>query len=521
LKFRSLPLSYQLGTSLGAVMLVFVITLLLVAALLSALKQGVSDVTEHSLPMVVAVDQLDLNRSEVQQFLTDVSATHDPAAYAEAKEAAAHFHAAAKAARAILSQRQDQDALAQLGEIETRFDAFYQSGQLMAAAYLKDGLDAGNLLMKGSPGNPGFDQASSAVSGLLDKFRERQLARARQDADNNLHATRQIHLAMLWGGLAATALAALIGWLTLRAISARIGGDPRVAARLMQQVGAGDLSAHIRLQPGDTDSLMAHLAHMTQNLRQVVNTVREQSQGVAVASAQMASGNQALSERTAAQAASLEETAATMAQLNGTVQQGVDSARQVGTLAQAASESADQSGALVARFVDTMQGIETSSRQIADIISLIDGIAFQTNILALNAAVEAARAGEQGRGFAVVASEVRSLAGRSAEAAKSISGLINSSVARVGEGSALVAQARAAMAQVQGNISSVSQSMGQVTAASVEQSAGIAAVASAVRQMDAVTQHNAALVEQGATAATALRQQAEALTQAVAVFRLG
>ncbi|OYV00854.1 MAG: methyl-accepting chemotaxis protein, partial [Burkholderiales bacterium PBB5] len=309
---------------------------------------------------------------------------------AEATTAAGHFHEAAKAAREILSLRHDQDELAQLAEIEQRFDAFYASGQVMAAAYLKDGLEAGNLLMKGQPGKPGFDQASTDVSGLLGKFRDRQLARTRQDAEDDQRAADRIQLAMVWGGLAATVLAALFGWLTVRAITGRIGGDPHVATRLMQRVGAGDLSAHIRLQPGDTDSLMAHLDNMTQNLRQVVNTVRAQALGVAQASAQMADGNQALSQRTAAQASALEETAATMAQLSGTVQQGVDGARQAGDLARAASESANHSGSLVARFVDTMQGIETSSRQIADITSLINGIAFQTNILALKAAEEAA-----------------------------------------------------------------------------------------------------------------------------------
>ena len=519
--FKPNSLSTQVGAGLAAVVSVFVASLLLVAVLLGQLNQGVAHVGQQSLPMVVAVDRLDLSRSEVQQFLTDVSATHDPAAYAEAKQAVDHFHEAAKTVREILTQRQETDDLAQLAEISKRFDAFYASGLVMAAAYLKDGMETGNRLMKGSDGQPGFDRASSDVSDLLQTFRERQLARAQHDADDNLQATNRIRQVMLWGGLASTVMAGVIGWLIVRAIVSQLGGEPRAAVKLMQRVGTGDLSVRIRLRNGDTTSLMAHLQHMTAGLHQVVTTVRQQAQGVASASAQMAAGNQELADRTAAQALSLQQTAASVTQLSSTVEDGVAGARQASGLADAASGSATQSGALVGRFVDTMQGIEASSRQIGDIISLIDGIAFQTNILALNAAVEAARAGEQGRGFAVVASEVRSLAGRSAEAAKAISGLINASVTRVGEGAALVAQAQAAMAQVQQHIHSVSQSMGQVTAASAEQSAGIAVVAGAVGQIDQVTQRNAALVEQSAAAAAALRQQADALAEAVAVFKLG
>ena len=518
--FNNLKLSSQLGTAMAAVVSVFAVTLLVVAVQVSTLKEGVADVSRLSLPMVVEVDRLNLSRSEVQQFLTDVSATHDPAGYAEAQASADRFREAAAKVRNILTLRHDDAQLAQLAEIEKRFNAFYQSGKLMAAAYLQEGMEAGNLLMKGSDGHPGFDQASSDVMELLDKFRDRQLAFAQQDADRDLQSADHIKQTLLWGGLAATAMAALVGWLVLRVIVGQIGGEPRVAVKLMQEIGAGDLSAQIRLRPGDASSLMANLQRMIDDLRRVVTTVRAQAQGVAQASAQMAEGNQQLAERTAAQASSLESTAASMAQLNGTVQQSVDGAREVSTQAHAASDSANHGSELVAQFVDTMQGIEASSRQIADFISQIDGIAFQTNILALNAAVEAARAGEQGRGFAVVASEVRSLAGRSAEAARAIKALIGSSVARVDDASALVTRARAAMTEVQTNIQQVSQSMNQVMAASTEQSAGIAVVAGAVGEMDAATQRNAFLVEESAAAAAALRQQAETLAEVVAVFKL-
>jgi len=520
MNFKNLRLSTQLFTSQIAVVAVFIFTLLVVLALVAKLKASIAEVGRLSLPMVVEVDRLNLARSEVQQFLTDVSATHETGGYAEAKTSADQFHAAASTVRDILTQQHDTDGLAQLAEIEKRFDAFYLSGKEMAAAYLQGGIDAGNRLMKGSDGRPGFDQASIDVMALLNKFRERQLARSQQDAANTLSAADGIRLTLLWGSAAATAMAALFGWLILRVIVAQIGGDPRAAARLMQTVGSGNLSARIRLRPGDNDSLMAHMQRMITGLHHVVTTVRAQAQGVAEASAQLAAGNQELSDRTVAQAGALQQTAASMAQLNSAVQQGASGARQVSTQTQAASQCANRGSEVVGQFVGTMQGIEASSRQIADITSLIDGIAFQTNILALNAAVEAARAGEQGRGFAVVASEVRSLAGRSAEAARAITTLIGSNVARVDDASTLVTRAQAAMAEVQENIQSVSRSMGEMTAASTEQSAGIASVATAVSEMDAMTQRNAAQVQESASAAMALRQQAQALATAVAVFKL-
>jgi methyl-accepting chemotaxis protein len=241
---------------------------------------------------------------------------------------------------------------------------------------------------------------------------------------------------------------------------------------------------------------------------------------VASASAQIASGNHDLSSRTESQASALEQTAASMEQLSATVKQNADSARQANQLALSASGTAVQGGEVVARVVETMKGINDSSRKIADIIGVIDGIAFQTNILALNAAVEAARAGEQGRGFAVVASEVRSLAGRSAEAAQEIKMLINASVERVEQGTLQVDQAGTTMAEVVTGIKRVTDLMGEISAASNEQSQGVAQVGEAVMQMDQVTQQNAALVEEMAAAASSLKSQAQELVETVAVFKL-
>jgi len=259
---------------------------------------------------------------------------------------------------------------------------------------------------------------------------------------------------------------------------------------------------------------------MRDSLAAIVGQVRSGADTIATASTQIAAGNLDLSSRTEQQASSLEETASSMEELTSTVKQNADNARQANQLAASASEVALKGGAVVAQVVDTMDGINASSKKIVDIIGVIDGIAFQTNILALNAAVEAARAGEQGRGFAVVATEVRSLAQRSAAAAKEIKALIGDSVAKVDVGSALVGQAGSTMEQIVASIGRVTDIMGEITAASSEQSAGIELVNQAITEMDGVTQQNAALVEQAAAAAESMQDQASTLAQMVSVFKL-
>ncbi|MDR7307262.1 methyl-accepting chemotaxis protein [Rhodoferax saidenbachensis] len=291
---------------------------------------------------------------------------------------------------------------------------------------------------------------------------------------------------------------------------------------LAEAVAAGDLTVQVNTSGGDElAQLLRAMDSMKNGLRSVVSRVRQGSEGVATASSEIAQGNHDLSARTEQQASALEETAASMEELSSTVKANADNARQANQLASSASTIAMQGGAVVGQVVETMKGINESSRKISDIISVIDGIAFQTNILALNAAVEAARAGEQGRGFAVVASEVRSLAGRSAEAAKEIKTLINTSVERVEQGSALVDKAGATMTEVVASIRRVTDIMGEISAASSEQSAGVSQVGDAVTQMDQATQQNAALVEQMAAAASSLKSQAHDLVHVVSTFKLG
>jgi methyl-accepting chemotaxis protein len=259
---------------------------------------------------------------------------------------------------------------------------------------------------------------------------------------------------------------------------------------------------------------------MQSSLARLVNSVRQGSEGVATASAEIAQGNNDLSARTEQQASALEETAASMEELGATVKQNADAASQANQLAAAASTVAKTGGDVVGQVVETMRGINESSQRISDIISVIDGIAFQTNILALNAAVEAARAGDQGRGFAVVASEVRSLAGRSADAAKEIKTLINASVERVEQGTALVDKAGVTMMEIVSSIGRVTDIMREISAASSEQASGVAQVGDSVTQMDQATQQNAALVEQMAAAASSLKSQSHELVQTVAAFKV-
>ncbi|NMM28707.1 MAG: HAMP domain-containing protein [Glaciimonas sp.] len=294
------------------------------------------------------------------------------------------------------------------------------------------------------------------------------------------------------------------------------------AMKAAQQLASCDLTTQVHVGRRDEiGQLMQAMNGISQGLARVVGNVRVGTDTIAVASREIASGNADLSSRTESQASSLEETASSMEQLTGTVHQNADNARQANQLAASASTVAVKGGQVVSQVVDTMGSIKASSRKIADIISVIDGISFQTNILALNAAVEAARAGEQGRGFAVVATEVRNLAQRSASAAKEIKALIDDSVRQVDQGSKLVDAAGQTMSEIVSSVKRVADIMSEITAASQEQSAGIEEVNQAIGQMDEMTQQNAALVEQAAAAAESLQDQAKSLAQAVSVFKLG
>ena len=360
---------------------------------------------------------------------------------------------------------------------------------------------------------PLFASMRSQSKALLDLLVNQSREQFEQSSARN-NAILALSLTSIALGLL---LAAFFGWSLWRGITRPLGQ----AVALAHAVAQGDLSQAVAVDGNDEiATLMRALDSMQTGLIQVVSAVRAGSERVAASCAEIAQGNQDLSIRTEHQAAALEETAASMEDLRSNVQQNARGAEDANRLAVKASQVASDGGVVVGEVVQTMKGINTASQRIADIIGVIDGIAFQTNILALNAAVEAARAGEQGRGFAVVASEVRSLAGRSAEAAREIKSLIQASVERVDQGSTLVDQAGATMDDVVRAIREATDIMGTISSASAVQSAGVAQIGEAVSQMDQTTQQNAALVEQMAAAASSLRTQAEDLVRAVSIFHL-
>ncbi|MES2115929.1 MAG: methyl-accepting chemotaxis protein [Pseudomonadota bacterium] len=325
---------------------------------------------------------------------------------------------------------------------------------------------------------------------------------------------------MLVIGLLAMLTSVAAAVLITRGVVRQLGCEPAEAAAIAGQIAAGNLAITIETRDGDTDSLLHAMKSMRDSLALIVSQVHSSTETIATAAGQIASGNLDLSSRTEQQAGTLEETASSMEELTSTVRINSDHARAANGLAVSASDVAVRGGAVVAQVVDTMAAIDLSAHKIGDIIAVIDGIAFQTNILALNAAVEAARAGEQGRGFAVVATEVRNLAQRSAAAAKEIKELVGDSVDKVEAGNRLVEQAGSTMHEVVDSVRRVTEIMSEILAASQEQSSGIEQINKAVMQMDTVTQQNAALVEEAAAAAQAMRDQANSLTEVVGIFRL-
>ncbi|MGI4844092.1 MAG: methyl-accepting chemotaxis protein [Janthinobacterium lividum] len=364
---------------------------------------------------------------------------------------------------------------------------------------------------------PRSDEVDKRLTALIE-IKEENARKVAAEATATYESSRSTMLLLVLG----SALGGIgLGVLITRSLTRQLGGEPAYASEIAGRIAAGELDIDVALRPGDRASLLFAMKTMRDSLAHIVGDVRKGTDAIASASSQIASGNLDLSSRTEEQASSLEETASSMEELTSTVKQNADNAQQANALALKASDVAARGGMVVSQVVDTMASINASSQKIVDIIGVIDGIAFQTNILALNAAVEAARAGEQGRGFAVVASEVRTLAQRSAAAAKEIKHLIDDSVAKVDAGAKLVDDAGSTMDEIVQSVRSVTDIMGEISSASQEQTAGIEQINMAISQMDEVTQQNASLVEEAAAAAESLQEQAGKLAGLVSVFKLG
>ena len=504
---------------LSAFAVVIVALGIVVAIALMALKQSAGELRETALTRMAQLDKLGhLESIALQRAVNvrDLAMNEDMKVQLALVSASKQLESEAKlifaSLREISSSHEEQASLVGLAAASAKVDALLvEVGRAIDEARLDEIKPL--VLEKVRP-------QQKAFTDELRKLVADKTERAGTKAKSTIVAADLTVLSLVLIGVAVAIASVGAGWWMSRSITRQLGGEPSEAVATARAIAAGDLCMAFNVKAGTEGSLMHALNEMQTSLMGLVSRVRSASESVATASSEIAQGNQDLSSRTERQASALQQSAASMEQLGTTVRQTAESAKLGNTLATDASRVATHCGDAVNGVVRTMKQIDESSRRIADIIGVIDGIAFQTNILALNAAVEAARAGEQGRGFAVVASEVRSLAQRSAEAAKEIKTLIAASVERVERGSAMVGRAGATMQEVVSSIKKVADIMGEISAATAQQDAGVAQVSEAVAEMDRATQQNAALVEQSAASAESLRSQSQSLVAAVSEFRL-
>ncbi len=514
MRFADQSLRTKLLGGFGVVLLVAVFVVLFSILQLKRVNQASTQIASGHLPAVLLTSEINTNTADFRNAQFEHVVTEEPAKMAGFEKDMARVLGRLDDNRKRYAALISSDEERRLWE---RFEADWRKymsvqPELLRLSQAQQTAEA-QALLDGEAGQ-GFQRSSDVLEELINLNRSRA-DQASLDADSLYDRAR---LMLVMALLVMLVAGGAIGWL----LSGRIAGDVGRAQRAVESIADGNLTNDIRSTSRDEiGRMLTALAGMQARLADIVSGVRSNAESVATASGQIAQGNNDLSQRTEEQASALQQTAATMDELSSTVRNNADNARQANQLALGASNVATQGGEVVGQVVETMRGINESSRKIADIIGVIDGIAFQTNILALNAAVEAARAGEQGRGFAVVAGEVRTLAQRSAEAAKEIKALIVTSVERVELGTDQVDKAGATMTEIVGAIRRVSDIVGEISSASSEQATGVGQVSDAITQMDKVTQQNAALVEEGAAAAVSLRDQAAALVNSVAGFKLG
>ena len=513
MSFSNLKLGTRLGGGFAIILVLLAIVVGLGVLSMSRIDEQVSDIVDNQNVSTAAAIAIGDNFRDISFAVSNLVLVSDPGdVKAQVEKLAAARAGYAKAKKEFLATPQSAEETALMAKL----DAVIEMAKPKVDKTVEMGMEgkrdeATEYMLKESA--PATAQAIAVIGEIV----EYEKAQARAGAANAKSMYKTANAVMLGLGAIAIAIGSLIAFITTRAIVRPLD----YAVRAAEAVAAGDLTTPIEVRSKDEiGKLMGALKYMNDSLHGIVAEVRRSTDSITTASGEIASGNLDLSARTEQQAGALEETASSMEELTSTVKQNADNARQANVLAGSASEVAVKGGQVVSQVVDTMGAINASARKIVDIIGVIDGIAFQTNILALNAAVEAARAGEQGRGFAVVATEVRNLAQRSAAAAKEIKVLIGDSVAAVETGSKLVDEAGSTMEDIVASVARVTDIMSEISAASHEQEAGIEQINQAIGEMDSVTQQNAALVEEAAAAATSLREQAGHLTQAVAIFKL-
>jgi methyl-accepting chemotaxis protein len=520
--FSTMRVSHKLGLAFGTIVLFILILAATAWSRIAAMQADFESLVDTTLPTLTALsevnDHLQLIRTAELKHLAALNMPAKDREEQAVRTAAKDFDTALARYSSSSASLADPAVQATLAQAVARMHAdrstFLQMSNSAAGAEAERAVEASDYF--NGPGQQIYQAAYDAVQALW-KHHLQQADAAKQKGREALRTSNRL---LGLAALAAVLLAIVLAVLIPRGLMRQLGSEPAAVADVAQSIANGDLSTRIHASGANGHSVMASMAQMQAQLAALIQSVKQAADGILVGTAEIATGSMDLSMRTEQQASALEETAASMTELSSTVKENAESANEANQLAMNASTVAIRGGDVVNEVVQTMKGINDASRKISDIISVIDGIAFQTNILALNAAVEAARAGEQGRGFAVVASEVRSLAGRSADAAKEIKGLISASVTRVEHGSALVDKAGTTMVEVVQSIGRVADIMARINAASSEQALGVAQVGEAVTQMDQTTQQNAALVEQMAASAASLRDLANQQVSAVAVFTL-
>jgi methyl-accepting chemotaxis protein len=498
--FKNMKTGMKLGLGFGLVLLLFVVSGVMTNQYLNVTDNASRQVKDETLPYLLLADEMVVDTIQVQQWLTDVSATHDTDGYKEAEQAASAFKSGIIKFREMFRSENDTESLRKLDELETVFNRFYEDGKQMANTYLSKGIDVGNKMMED------FDKTSEIMADKVKEFQKTQVDEAHTNTKRIIEAVDKIQNVLLMSGILTVILSVLIAFIITRNIMKQLGGEPDVIADIAQKIAEGDLTMNLESGKKQDVGVFAAMKAMTEKLKEVVADVKSAADNVASGSQELSASSEQMSQGATEQASSVEEVSSSMEQMVSNIRQNADNAQQTEKIALKSSGDAKESGKSVSDTVFAMN-------EIAGKISIIEEIARQTNLLALNAAIEAARAGEHGKGFAVVASEVRKLAERSQTAAGEISHLSSNSV-KVAE------QAGEMLARLVPDIQKTAELVQEINGASNEQNAGAEQINKAIQQLDQVIQQNAGASEEMSSTAEELSSQAEQLQSSIAFFKV-